>query len=439
LFAEFARGGQLAPDAEARLSAPGLAHWCDLQRLVGLLWEERWHEALQLGEKLTASVDRERQEDEALSLTAYALLWLGRGDDAIAMLERAMAGSYTEALLVNLSIAASRAKPAVAASHFARIVNEAPSRELKIAALRRAVEVWTTTTETPTFPNDLIEPLRAVLAGECSVEDYVTFAGLASQVARPVLIGLPDPGGERSPIYRVLRARARLGQDGFDLIRLAKEFIAVYREVGRPGWFNDQWHALVADVRQSIFVPFGDAPGSATFIDNVFSECPELFTQHDRFVLLPQAGAHLASYLAKGSNVLSSEAIDRFFFRPIGEFLAEKPKLDPGTLGSLADNFHTTLFIAGLETLSVGRQTNASTYNSLVQRLAWDSTNKYLIVNEMRNVLADNARQQADADKIAERLGLLPVDSVDSRKRLETFNDELADWRTETLQLQSNL
>jgi hypothetical protein len=440
MFAAHAQSGQLSPDADTRAAAPDLAQWCDLQRLVGLLWDERWSDAVLLGEKLTSGLDRERQEDEALNLTAYALARLDRGDEAIALLERAMAGSYTEALLVNLSVVASRAKPDVAAAHFARIVNEAPTRDLQIAALRRAVEVWQTASSAPTFPPDLVRPLEVVLSGPCTIEDYATFTSLAATVAPEAMLRLPDPGDERSPIRRIQRARARLSQDDdFGMKDLATEFIAVFRQVGRPPWFSTEWDDLMTSVGTSVFVPFGEAPGSAVFIDTVFGDAPELLTQHQRFVLLPQAGAHLAALFAKTEDALSAEAMRKFFYRPIEEFLAERSKLDPGAVELVAQNFHKTLCIAGLHYLGAMQDTLAEPYNALVQRLRWDSQNRFSILNQMRSILGKAAEHQEEGDRVLDRLRRLGVDTEEGRDRTSTFAEVLTKWRNETIRLRANL
>jgi hypothetical protein len=439
-FSEHARSGQLAPDADTRAAAPLLGHWYDLQRLVGLLWQERWVDAVTLGEKLVASLDRERQEDEVLSLTAYALLRLGRGDEAIAMLERAMAGSYTEALLVNLSIAASGAKPEIAAAHFARIVNEAPTHDLQIAALRRAVEVWNQMDHAPTFPPELLDPLRVVLSGECSVEDYATLSALAASVAPKVVLKLSNPGGERAPIYRLQRARARFQEErAFGLKELTLEFIAVHEEVGRPPWFNAEWTDFVSWLRQSVFVKFGEAMGSAVVIDTVVLNAFDLFTQHERFVLLPQAGAHLAVGFVETDDVLSDQAMRKFFYLPIEEFLAERSNLDPGTLDFIADNFRRTLFMAGMSYMETMRDNLAGPYNDLVQRLKWDRENRYAILARMRSILDDSAQHQEEVDRVLDRLRRLPAGTDDEVDPVKITAEALSEWRAETVRLRANL
>jgi tetratricopeptide (TPR) repeat protein len=440
MFAEEARSGHLQPDAEVRAATPQFGQWADLQRLVGLLWQERWADAVALGEKLTSGLDAERQEDEALSLTAYALVRLGRADEAIALLERAMAGSYTEALLVNLTVVASVAKPEVAATHFARIVNEAPNRELQIAALRRAVQVWNTAADMPTFPPELVEPLRVVLSGECSVDDYATFAALAANVAPDVMLKVTNPGGERDAIFSLQRARARfIRDDDFGMKDLAGEFVAVHKNVGRPAWFDHQWEDMLAFVRESVFVPWGEAGGFAVFIDSIHVGSPDLLNQFDRFLLLPQAGGHIAAIGVKHDDVLSPEAMKKFFYRPIEEFLAERSKLDPGAVDLLADNFHRALFIAAGNYMQVMRAKTTEPYNALTGRLGWDTQNRFAIIRQMRAILDEDAANQEEVDRALDRLRRLAVDSDDGRERTRVLDKGLSGWRDETIRLRANL
>lgn len=442
MFAEHARTGRLSPDADLRETRPDLANWCDLHRMVGLLWDERWRDAIAFGEKLSGMLDDEQLQDEALNLTAYAMLRTGRGEDAIALLEKAMAGNYTEALLVNLSVAASEARPDVAASHFARIVNEAPNHEMRVAALRRAVDVWRTADESSDFPADLIGPLEVVLSGDLSVEDYANFSALASSVAPQVILRLRGtPSGERDAIHRLYRAKAKLNTDTeeFYLQDFGREVVAVYREVGRPDWFNAELESLMGAVTESVFVPFGEAIVAAAFIDVIIESAPELLTRHQRFVLLPQAGAHQAAVFGQKNGWLTDEAMTKYFFLPIEEFLSERSRLDSGMAEILADNFHRTLLIAAANRADESRNASAAVYNELVQRLRWDTQNRYAVLSRMRAVLAEQEQEQEFADRAIDRLQRLGVDDDDARESLTKIINALAEWRAETVRLRANL
>lgn len=441
MFAEHARSGVLSLDGETRAANPDLAQWCDLQRLVGMVWDERWADAISLGEKLTAQLGTERQEDEALNLTAYALLRVGRGDDAIDYLERAIAGSYTEALLVNLSVAASQTQPDVAARHFARIVKEAPTRELQVAAFRRAIEVWQRASEDIKFPPELIEPMRTVLTGDLSIDDYARFTSVVAFKIPQEFLKLPAPTDARAPVYRLQKAQARFfAEPNFLAKDLAQEFVAVHKEVGRPDWFNVEWDGAVTGWAAGLFKEnFGDAMGSAEFIDTAYVAAPELFTQHQKFMLVPAAGVHFAKFFQRNGSALNSNAFKKFFYLPIEEFLATRASLDPGAVTGYAEHFDESLRHALIAFGIAMRDSTSDPYNALVQRLGWDVQNRHAILQQMRGILGEDSANQEEMDRGLDRLRRLAVNSDEAREGVRVISEFLAEWRAETVRLRANL
>src|SRR3546814_20947277 len=98
-----------------------------------------------------------------------------------------------------------------------------------------------------------------------------------------------NPGGELDGPYRRLQIRTRWKTDDNMMFgELADEYIRLYGSVGRVEWFIDDWKTWVETVRDSVFVDFGDAAGSAQFLDRVIVTAPDLITPEARFVLAPQ-------------------------------------------------------------------------------------------------------------------------------------------------------
>ena len=340
MFAESARDGRLSAGDSSHPSATEFRQWIGLQRLLGLLWESRWGDAVSHGQHLVDETADERVQDEALSMTAFAMDQTGRSDAALELLDRALAGSYTEYLLVNASIIASRAKPSAAAALLARLVREAPNRALQTAALHRAIGLWSENDEE--FSPELVAPLKVLLAGPIDLPDYVSFARTGVIVAADVVIAMPDLGGEFSRVRRLFVARARFRAEAeFHYTDLASEFLAVYRDGGRPEWFNDEVRTLLSNhVRESMFVEFGQAVGWAQFVDVILTEAPDLLTREDRFVMAAQAGAHISTALHENQNdSLSVSAMGKYFYQPIEEFLQIRGQLDEGPADFIADNF----------------------------------------------------------------------------------------------------
>lgn len=439
LFAEVARAGDVVADDEDRERAPEFAAWIDVQRLLGLVWEQRWQEASDLGVALRARTQGALAA-EVTNLTAFALYQQGRDDDSLLLLEEALDGPYTEALLVNASILAASLAPADSSRHFARIFREASSEELRVAAMERAVSVWLTANDAPTFPQELKEPLRVVLHSNCTFDQYCSFARLAANFQPIIMVLATDPGDARSQPYVFHRARARLfTEDNYDVGNLTKDLLYVYRQVGNARWFRSDWDELVEIFRKGSFVEFGKALGSATFFDEVNKEAPGLLSNTDRLFMLPQAGAHFAAAFQERGDTLSEAAFGKFFFRPAEEITTNSHGFNDGALEALSDNLSRTLFMATFNYLMTAKDTSAKVYNPLTERIRWDQQNRIRIMGRMRLILDKDLEHIRFAEQSLACLQRLRLTDDDHHKRVRVLTAAINDWRDETLRLRSNL
>lgn len=440
VVAEQVRTGAVQPDEAARQEHPAFAQWCDLQRLLGLVWEGRWSDAEQLGRTLAASSALERQQDEALNLAAFALLQQGRLGEALGLLERALDGSYTDALLVNASIVASETDPGVATTFLAKLVREAPSAEMRVAALARAVSAWGALPDGTPFPPTLEAPLAETLAGECQLDDYVRFLRVAATQIPHVVRRLTTQDHDKQGVLALRQAVIRFREDDdFSHGDLAREFVRLYRRHGRPDWFDVDFRAAVDVFNEHTFVDFGDALGPALFWDAICAEEPSLLTPFDRLVLLPQAGAHFAAYLGTRQDWLSDVQLQRYFFDTTQELLGSGDAFPDEVRGYLADNLGKCMTLAALHMLSESREALAGAYNDLVARLRWDSANRYAIRSQMLSNLALCDEVADRLDRVVERLHRLPL-TVDRRMEwLDAIGPETRDWRNEVGRLRAQL
>lgn len=428
MFSELAITGALSPDTSKPPNHP-LNTWIGLKRLLGLIWESRYSDAVDHGRLLAPHIADERARDEASNLTAFALDQLGRSGEALAALEDALRGEYTENLLVNVSLVASRVAPDVGMRHLARLVNEAPTPDLRRAGLTRAIVVWQETSEP--FPQVLIPHLTRMLDQPSSLDDYLFFSDVIVTASPESVPLLNNPEGVYAAPFKILKARARLRTDErFFLADLAREFVSVHREVGRPAWFADQWKSWVEIVEEAVFVDFGEALGAAGFIDEVLKTAPQLFDQRQRFVLAPQAGAHTSAALFKDDAWLSSEAWHKFFLRPVDEFLAERNSLEPGLADYLASNFTLCMANAGFKTLALTRDSCASDFNAIIDRLRWDSENRLQLLlrreASLRETEEGPLRLMHEIVRRLQRLG-----SVKREKLTQELAQAVADWQQE--------
>lgn len=439
LFAEAARAGELVADDADRERAPGFAPWIDVQRLLGLVWEQRWEEASDLGVALRSTIQGPLAA-EVTNLAAFALYQQGRDEDSLQLLEEALSGPYTEALLVNASILAATLAPAASSRHFARIFRETSSEELRVAAMERAVDVWLATKDAPTFPEELKEPLRIVLHGNCTFEQYCSFARLAANFHPRMMAMATDPGGERTHPYEFNRARARLiTDDDYHVPDLTRDLLRVYRYVGEASWFRSDWDAIVGLFREASFVDFGEALGSATFFDKVNVEAPELLSTTDRLFMVPQAGAHFAAAFSNSGDVLNEAAFEKFFFRPAEEIIANTHGFDDGGREALSSNLSKTLAIATSNYLMTLKEASAKTYNPLVQQVGWDQQNRFALLRQMRSILDRDLEHIRFAERALERMNRLRLADDDHRRRVRLLTEMMDEWRDESLRLLSKL
>jgi hypothetical protein len=438
MFGELATTGRLLPDASLAPDHP-LNVWIGLRRLMGLVWEGDLAATYEHGTQLARGVKAlEIQEDETRSMTAYALYTMGRVDEALDLLESALQGEYTENLLVNASIVAARARPEVGVRYLARLVDEAPTPALQRAGLDQAIRIWQDTDVE--FPQVLVPALVTVLSGPQPVSDYLRLGNVAVNVAPDIVRTLPNPGGELSGPHRLVQINGRWKTDEkMEFGELAAQLIGLYRSVGRCEWFNEDWKGRVSFLLDAVFVEFGEAAGVAMFIDEVNVNAPELFTPADRFVLLPQAGAHVSAALrARDGSWLGEQDLDKFFGKPIAEFLATRNDLDPQFAVYLADNLTLGNGIALVNVLQLRRDHVAGLYNNLNERRQWDVQNRMAIQSQMRRLLNEALTGPiAMLERAIEPLRRLGA--PDRQDLVRQLASDIAEWRSEFERLLRNL
>lgn len=435
-----AQRGVIPSTAGERERDPRFTSWCDLQRVIGLLWGAEWSKAAELGQALASTLSEEVYQDEALNLSAFALRALGRSEDALQVLERALEGDYTEPLLVNTSILACEVEPVRAMKLLVRMVDEAPSGDLQLAAVKRVISVWEDLPDRGQIPDEISRALAIVLKSDVEFDDYYQLSRVAAFSAPKIILDLPEPRGDRRGPYLTARAQARFMHEGdFTTAHLVREFVAVYREYGHTPWFDREWDSLMQVARDSVFVTFGEAMSWAVFWDTLNADGADLMARLDRLIYLPQAGAHMAAYYAKSNKWLADESFKKFFFLPTEEILADRNAVEQEMFERITDNLGRTLSLAGYHYLVVTRGVLADEYNNWVARLRRDAEHRYQIQNELRSNLAASMEHIEHLDRVLDRLQRLPLSMEVDRERVQPLIENVADWRKETIRLRANL
>lgn len=173
--------------ASARLQAefPAFAEWLALHEARERLYLGEWHAAVTAADRCLQLAVAERVRDEALNLKACGLHYLGDDERAISALEEAIEGAYSEGLLANIGIVAAGLRPEVAGRYLGRLIAEAPTTAMRVAAAQRALLIWSTSdtaawrnSDDSPLPDAFQDALRELVVGPIELDDFRGFASL---------------------------------------------------------------------------------------------------------------------------------------------------------------------------------------------------------------------------------------------------------------------
>ena len=165
---------------------PAFAEWLSLTQARDFLYLGEWDGAVAAADHCLALAELEDVRDEALNLKACALYYLGRDAQAVATLEQALEGDYSEGLLANIGIAATNLAPEVAARHLGTLIDEAPTTAMRAGAAHRALTIWAvndtsswSNSDNSPLPDAFQDALRRLIAVEdLALDDFRAFAGV---------------------------------------------------------------------------------------------------------------------------------------------------------------------------------------------------------------------------------------------------------------------
>lgn len=227
-----------------------------LSTALANVYDWSFEEALDRARDVLKVAIDEPVRDEALNVIAFALYQQGRDEEAIRALEKALEDDYSANLQANIGIVAAGLEPEMAAHHLARLADEAPNLDLKVAAIRHAFGVWSASAnvwddDTAEMPVDLKTTMRDVLVSEISYEDYVPLIKLVGAVD-PEWLAIPrntDEGPHRgSAARKVYMGRAVDGPDAY---------VNALADLSKGGldddWFQEELSRFVDGLREAIF------------------------------------------------------------------------------------------------------------------------------------------------------------------------------------------
>ena len=113
-----------------------------LQDALEGIFSAQWERASNIAKEVLSLTNQEDIRDEALNLLACAQWQLGYDERAIKALLHALEGEYNASLQTNIGVVAANLEPNIAAEYLGQLSMEAPTVELKYAALIRGVAIW---------------------------------------------------------------------------------------------------------------------------------------------------------------------------------------------------------------------------------------------------------------------------------------------------------
>jgi len=251
-------------------SEPDIESFLDLAALHqarAAIFEWDWGKALAIARERLRGARREAVRDELLNIMACALWQLGQAEAALAALDKALEGEYTDALLTNAAVIASELDHDSAIDRFVKIAREAPGSHQRAMAAERALLLWANDEariwddEDERIPMEILGALRLLIGDALPAERYLRIIRALSAHDAAWLASQPKsafgPHADTAPV-RVFTARAR-GIEDF-AAALAREL----RRGAVEPWVEEERDSVV-DAAISVLAERNDELGPAFF------------------------------------------------------------------------------------------------------------------------------------------------------------------------------
>lgn len=437
--------GKLRPGPDLRRSHPRFMTWlelCDLQRL---LFEGDWAGVREQGRGLVHKLDEEKLRDEALNLMAYASYVTGDVDGAMAMLEEALAGRYTEALVVNASIVAAEFGAARAAAFLGKVFDEAPDQDIKFRALVRALDIWKADPNIASLPAVTARCLRALLsAGLDDDTDFHKLVQHACDFDREWLAasaGLPTVSTAQREALQLYTTKARWLGEKLSVEDWAQEVVRQNKLPEPHSWARQELTTMMRDLMKAVHCPFGEAPGLMPPI-RVLADGGVLPLLEDT-VLRVQAVTHIAVFLeTEQGDSISPDIEQRYLFLPFERFKAEESTLPADTVDLVKSELEKCVTVSAMSLAVVTeKEFNefARAWDNLVARERWDHQNRAQILRAERALLVDIEAMVERCRRYVDRMERLPVERDLGKDLLVTIRSSIQNWNALLTRLRATL
>ena len=230
-----------------------------------------------------------------------------------------------------------------------------------------------------------------------------------------------------------------------DLEDYVKQLISTGRDSRGAGWYDTELEEYLDGLSSMMLsADFGiDGAPAAIAVNSLLNDAPHLLSRGQYFILGPQAGAHLAAYLADAAKgIIGDEMRRRLFLIPFEEFRIERKDMPEGLVDAIDGNFELCFTVLLIRQFSYARERRNQTterYNELIRRLRWDHQNSYRIRLEMRGLLEADQVLIDELTVIDERCRQLEFSNESRHKAIQDIRNAIREWQEEVVGLRSRV
>jgi hypothetical protein len=325
-----ATDGKIRLDEQLRVKYPLFASWLELCELHKPLWERHWDEVAAAGRRLGTTATVPWLRAEALNVAAYGTWQLGDPDEALRLLDRAMAIHPAEGQAVNASLIAAGRGCLAALPYLARVMQLTRSPRLRRGAVEQAIELWRNDGGVPDYPPTLAAMVRSELAVTQDDDEFhrmlLVICGRHDQrwlaEAKPACRGATQRCTAR---YHQAAARLEEKPSTAALTEVAAAVTALWLLDPRPEWAADNRAMLMARLSEVLSATadraVDPAPAVVVLLDGDVLEMPQ------RVAFGVQAGACLAEAFGSRDQRLPTEVEQRLLVGMVRTFWQRRNEL----------------------------------------------------------------------------------------------------------------
>lgn len=444
LLRDYAYRGELSIDDDVRVRCPEFAVWLDLCRTQRLLFEARWDAAVMSGRSLLTTTTSEALQDEAQNMIAFAEWQLGHPDEALRVLDQALAGQFTNGLVVNAALVASDRGCRIAFPYLTKAMRLATDPRVRQGAVSRAIACWLADDSVQDYPEPLAEMIREALGTAQPDDDFhrvlvrLTMNNDHDWLAQAHATAA-SPAQNEMLSYFVVKARGISKGYPETLVAAAKRLVALWGTQPRPAWMQPEidWFAeLLQDV---VHEDFGSATGASEIIETLNSG--HVLPLLHELTLGAQAAAHITTALAEADDMIAASAEQRMLFATLRTFATRGHEFDEVVHKLVAKELAlcaSTCAFFFMMSVSKTWDARADTWAELNRRQQWDYQNAGAIMRNKCEILTELGCYVARCQAYVKAMDAMPLSDKDLERR-RTVVSHIGDWSDQIARLQRTL